>query len=305
MRRWLSVAMSGAVLSMPALAQEARLHPQFKPDEVDHYRIVATIALVQEGDEAVGSRTLEETVDLRVRVAGVHPDGRAVVSVAMERVEAVLTEAPKDGDSTERRFRWAEGDEIGEDPDDFVKVWALAADTVLQCVVDPDGRVGRVEGAEEMGERLDDLEIEGARAMLGVLAPTMAGTTLTKIWGLDPTGGARRPGDVWGLSEQVRVSGSRTAKRETTLTLDSIVGDVAILSGKVRLMPDEGPESSVVDVAMAGEGRAEVAWNIGRGAIDSWEETSEVKLVASLGSEGPRVTTVVNRHLTLTHLSGE
>lgn len=288
--RILAVAL---LLTVSAHAQ-VTFEPSFEPEHVDRFRIEATLTVQQEGEEAIEPRSLSHTVDIRLTTAHVDASGRAIVSLAFDRVDVTLS----DGDR-EQHFRWPTEDE-GET--DLALAWSMLADDVLRVIVNPDGRIRGVEGVESLGQRLEDVDEAGP--MLGLFAPDVIAQTLTPIWAIDPAGDVRTPGDEWIIAERRAITGQRRIQLNRTYVLDALDEQRATMTiaSSVEMLPLATPTQVDVSVDWTGEGAA--VWNLADGIADEWGEESTVVITASLQDIDP-ITTRLTRQVSLTRVPPE
>jgi hypothetical protein len=59
----------------------------------------------------------------------------------------------------------------------------------------------------------------------------------------------------------------------------------------------------MVEMALSGAGSIDAVWSLDLGAIESWRERGEMVLDASLGEDGPAITTTTRNRLSLTRLA--
>lgn len=280
---------------VPAHAQVV-FGPHFEAERVDRYRVEATLELEQEGEEAGEARRLHQTVDVRLTTAQVDPSGRAIVSLAFERVDVELTE----GDDTQR-FTWPEG----EDQDaDLAAPWSMLVGDVLRVIVEPDGRIRAIEGAEAMSERFEMSGMPDAAVSLGLFAPGSLERTLRPIWGYDFSGEPRNLGDDWQVVERRVITGQRHIRLTRTHTLDAHdhPGASMEFTTSIEALPLRSPTQ--VNVTIDGQGEGSASWDIDRGITGHWREESMIVIEAALQDTDP-ITTRVSRQVRLTRLEAE
>lgn len=296
MRSVLFVVILAAFVVRVATAQEVSLVPRFEEDQVDRYRLDATLRLEQTGEFAAPARTMKMGVNLRLRTPSVNREGGAIISCVIEEAEIELDEEGDQG--RHEAFVWPREEDEGDvDESSIVRAWKPLASSVIRFHVDASGHVRDVELA---------IEPEGeARALLGLMSPNVLGTTVAPIWGVDTSGKARRTGDTWEDSTRMVVSGQRVVQRATAYTLDAIEGDVARVKASIEYTAPLVRTESVVEASVRGTGSADVEWMATRGILASWNETSEITLETSLGEGGPGLTTHLVRTFKLTRLSDD
>ena len=290
MRAW----MAGVLVAVPAIGQ-VELAPRLEEGRVDRYRLEAEIVQSQEGEGALGERTLTQAVELRLTTVGVDDEGRAVVSVVVERASAELAEDDGEGGTSTQGFEWPPAE--GAEESALSEAWSVLVGTVLRCTVAPDGRVIGVEGSTE-GWR----EGGGQLGLLGVMAPGAVDRTLSRIWRLDPAGEVRSPGDTWEDLEEFAISPGRRARQERAMTLERVEDGRAFVTGHVTFGAVAPTTPTMVELALSGAGSIDATWDLGLGAIESRRERGEMVLEASLGEEGPSVTTTARSRLRIARL---
>jgi hypothetical protein len=195
-------------------------------------------------------------------------------------------------------FVWPrEEDEGDADESAIVRAWTALASGVMRLGVDGSGRVRDVEVA---------VEPEGeARALLGLMSPHAIGRTLAPVWAIDTSGEARDAGETWADRTRMVISGERVVQRETTYVLDRIEGETAVVTGTIEYEALPIRTESIVEAEVRGVGGATIEWDVARGILSTWDESSEITLETSLGEGGPGVTTRVVRTLRLTRLEDD
>lgn len=281
---------------LPAHAQVV-LKPVFEAERVDRFRIDGTLAVEQQGEESVEPRRLSHTVDVRLTTAQVDPAGRAIISLAFERVDVEYTV----GETTER-FTWPE-DEVDEDSA-LGMAWRLLVGDVIRLTLDASGRIRAVQGTELLTQRLEAVGSEDGVAMLGLWAPESLERTIRPIWGADIGGEARAVGDAWQVSERRVISGQRVVRVVHAHDFVDHNDEVATIRSEVVIEELAARSPTQIDASIEGRGDGAMTWNMIRGVADEWTESVEISIETSFQDLEP-IRTRLDRSVLIRRLPAE
>jgi hypothetical protein len=281
MRHAIFAVLAGLVTLAAARADGVVLHARLAKGDTMRYDLSARFSAGAPG--AADPRRLEQNARLRLTVADIDHDGNATVRIAFESLKARYHSA--DGDMV-----YEPADRPGEGGDSaLAKIYAELATSILEMQVSPEGTIDKVTGLDSTIGAARAAGFDKPERALGSLSPEALETTLSPIFGLDPSLQQREAGSTWSVIRQVDLTDPYTASVETRYTLGAVKGGVVEASGPVNVSVEAKSRSDASPTLKLTEqsGTAKVRWDAGSSRLVSRLEEKRLVWTATLNLKDP------------------